>query len=474
MNRIPAARADGERAADRRRADRALTRPPRRGRAGRPCARRRRTAPSSASVEPDDDLAVEDADRRRHRAALAHRALGREPDRDALAGREAVRDERRLERDDAAAVARARRAPRRRRGSRHRPELRAAAGRRLEPERRAADEEAAPRARRPRRSGRRPRSARPGTPRRRRRSRRRRASRPSVASRSPSASRSRSFGEDEVGRERASRARGTRRRSRSTTARSSETRAPARARELGRAQRRRGDRLAMERVPGHVQRIAVEPRRLELVRPELGRRAAVGGHRPVAAGGERDDDAGPPSGRPGDLDAAARAARAPRARRPCRRRACRRSAPRRRAPPPTRRRSRPARRRRRASPRPGRRRCTSGPSRPDDHVEEQVAEGRHAHGLNLPCCRGRPGPAHPAHPAPLVRARRRSSARRARSPTARRLGRIAPPARRGCRARARSRTRRASSRSSSARRSATARAAARSTRAGRSPSRRGA
>ena len=30
--------------------------------------------------------------------------LGREPDLDALAGREAVRDERRLERDDAAAV----------------------------------------------------------------------------------------------------------------------------------------------------------------------------------------------------------------------------------------------------------------------------------------------------------------------------------------------------------------------------------
>ena len=59
-------------------------------------------------------LAVEDADRRRHRARLAHRALGREPDLDALAGREAVRDERRLERDDAAAVRRARRAPRRR------------------------------------------------------------------------------------------------------------------------------------------------------------------------------------------------------------------------------------------------------------------------------------------------------------------------------------------------------------------------
>ena len=55
--------------------------------------------------QPDADLAVEHADRRRHRAAVAHRLLGGEPDLDALAGREAVGDERRLERDDAAALA---------------------------------------------------------------------------------------------------------------------------------------------------------------------------------------------------------------------------------------------------------------------------------------------------------------------------------------------------------------------------------
>ena len=59
---------------------------------------------SSRVVEPDHDLAVEDADRRRHRAAGAHRALRGDPDLDPLAGREAVRDERRLERDDAVAA----------------------------------------------------------------------------------------------------------------------------------------------------------------------------------------------------------------------------------------------------------------------------------------------------------------------------------------------------------------------------------
>ena len=52
--------------------------------------------------EADDDLAVEHADRRGHGARLAHLALRLEPDLDALARREAVRDERRLERDDRA------------------------------------------------------------------------------------------------------------------------------------------------------------------------------------------------------------------------------------------------------------------------------------------------------------------------------------------------------------------------------------
>src|SRR5581483_7023449 len=50
-------------------------------------------------------LAVEDADGRRDRARCSHLALGLQPDRDALAWREAVRDERRLERDDRASGA---------------------------------------------------------------------------------------------------------------------------------------------------------------------------------------------------------------------------------------------------------------------------------------------------------------------------------------------------------------------------------
>src|SRR4029077_13553211 len=56
-------------------------------------------------AQPDDDLAVEHADRRRHRARRAHLSLRLEPDLDALAGREAVRDERRLECDDRCALA---------------------------------------------------------------------------------------------------------------------------------------------------------------------------------------------------------------------------------------------------------------------------------------------------------------------------------------------------------------------------------
>ena len=53
--------------------------------------------------QPDAHLPVEDSDRRRDRACRAHLLLRLEPDLDALAGREAVRDERRLERDDGAA-----------------------------------------------------------------------------------------------------------------------------------------------------------------------------------------------------------------------------------------------------------------------------------------------------------------------------------------------------------------------------------
>src|SRR5206468_4742965 len=50
--------------------------------------------------EADSDLAVEHADRRRHRAGRANAAFGLEPDRNALARRETVGDQRRLERDD--------------------------------------------------------------------------------------------------------------------------------------------------------------------------------------------------------------------------------------------------------------------------------------------------------------------------------------------------------------------------------------
>ena len=53
--------------------------------------------------EPDAYLAVEDSDRCRDGAGRAHLPLRLEPDLDALAGWEPVRDERRLERDDGAA-----------------------------------------------------------------------------------------------------------------------------------------------------------------------------------------------------------------------------------------------------------------------------------------------------------------------------------------------------------------------------------
>ena len=55
------------------------------------------------SRQPDPNLAVEDSDRRGDGAGRAHLPLRLEPDLDALAGREAVRDQRRLERDDGAA-----------------------------------------------------------------------------------------------------------------------------------------------------------------------------------------------------------------------------------------------------------------------------------------------------------------------------------------------------------------------------------
>ena len=53
-------------------------------------------------LEPDPDLPVEDADRGGHGAGCPHRGLAREPRLDAVRRGEAVRDERRLERDDGA------------------------------------------------------------------------------------------------------------------------------------------------------------------------------------------------------------------------------------------------------------------------------------------------------------------------------------------------------------------------------------
>ena len=51
-------------------------------------------------VEPDAKRPVEDGDGRRDCAAVAHALLALLPDGDSLAGREAVRDDRRLQGDD--------------------------------------------------------------------------------------------------------------------------------------------------------------------------------------------------------------------------------------------------------------------------------------------------------------------------------------------------------------------------------------
>ena len=105
-SRIPAARRDG-RACRRpwsRRSRPAPRRP--RGRAG-PALRAsapRRSAPSSSVVKPDADLAVEHADRCGHGPPARTAASHAQPDLQPLPGGEAVRDERRLERDDRAAL----------------------------------------------------------------------------------------------------------------------------------------------------------------------------------------------------------------------------------------------------------------------------------------------------------------------------------------------------------------------------------
>src|SRR2546422_10314802 len=64
-----------------------------------------RSALELSSGQPDADLPVEAADRRRDRTRLADAPLRLEPDRDALARRKAVCDQRRLEGDDCVGLA---------------------------------------------------------------------------------------------------------------------------------------------------------------------------------------------------------------------------------------------------------------------------------------------------------------------------------------------------------------------------------
>ena len=90
---------DRERAADGRRPDRTLR--DRGGDVARPeLARGRPEALELLLIEADAHLSVEHSDRRGGRTRFAHTTLALEPDRDTLAGRKAVRDQRCLERDD--------------------------------------------------------------------------------------------------------------------------------------------------------------------------------------------------------------------------------------------------------------------------------------------------------------------------------------------------------------------------------------
>ena len=100
----PGGARDRERPADRCRADGALDASG--GEIARADLARVRAEPLQLlRPEADPHDAVEDADRRRHGAGVADAPLGLEPDRRAFARREAVRDERCLERDDGLRVA---------------------------------------------------------------------------------------------------------------------------------------------------------------------------------------------------------------------------------------------------------------------------------------------------------------------------------------------------------------------------------
>ena len=102
MKRIPTARATARVPPTVVAADRALRH--RRAEIARACLPRGDVEASELLLgEPDANLAVEHPDRRRNSAGRPHRRLRLEPDHDALARREAVRDEGRLERHDCAA-----------------------------------------------------------------------------------------------------------------------------------------------------------------------------------------------------------------------------------------------------------------------------------------------------------------------------------------------------------------------------------
>ena len=78
-----------------------------------------------------------------------------------------------------------------------------------------------------------------------------------------------------------------------------------RSRDLDSAHRRLANGLAQERVAGDEEVVAAfEPRRIQLVRPEVGSIASVRQHRALARRvDERADDPSPPSDRAGELDA---------------------------------------------------------------------------------------------------------------------------------------------------------------------------
>ncbi len=245
--------------------------------------------------QADDQLAVEDADRGRHRAALPHRALGRKSDVDPFAGREAVRDERRLERNHAAAVAQSLGNFDRDPGHGIDPSFAQQRAAAASPELGPADQEA--RSERVAGAGRVDdgrlgggivaavdRQAAGAA-----------LDHPAgleVADGAPLAL----GGEGEI---RCKLAYAHTERS-STSVQvdtSNETWAPCRAGQHRCPCGRAGQRFAEQRVTGDVQHVGIEPCGFELFRLELDGRTAVGSHRPVAGRRKRHDDPGPAASR---------------------------------------------------------------------------------------------------------------------------------------------------------------------------------